>query len=95
MPLTTDIVELEIINNLAGLLSARVERHGEKLQQLLTKRIAQRLCDFPGYAKIPRVGIIETPWSVEDGYMTPTLKLRRAKILDVFGDEMERLYAGH
>ena len=71
------------------------ERHGEKLEQLLVKRIASRLSDFPGYAKIRRVGVMEKPWSVEDGYMTPTLKLKRAKILEDFGDEVERLYAGH
>jgi long-chain acyl-CoA synthetase len=72
-----------------------VERHDEKLEQLLAKRIAHRLRDFPGYAKIPRVGVIEKPWSVEDGYMTPTLKLRRTKILEAFDDDVERLYAGH
>lgn len=71
------------------------ERHGEKLETLLAKRIASRLSEFPGYAKIRRVGVIEKPWSVEDGYMTPTLKLRRAKILEAFGDEAKRLYAGH
>jgi long-chain acyl-CoA synthetase len=71
------------------------ERHSRKLEQQLAKRIAYRLSDFPGYAKIPRVGVMEKPWSVEDGYMTPTLKLRRAKILEAFGDEVERLYAGH
>jgi len=70
-------------------------RHDEKLEQLLAKRIAHRLRDFPGYAKIPRVGVIEKPWSVENGYMTPTLKLRRTKILEAFGDDVERLYAGH
>jgi len=31
MPLTTDIVDLEIISNLAGLLSARVERSPEAI----------------------------------------------------------------
>jgi long-chain acyl-CoA synthetase len=71
------------------------ERHGEKLEQLLVQRIASRLSEFPGYAKIRRVGVMEKPWSVEDGYMTPTLKLRRAKILEAFGDEVKRLYAGH
>jgi len=71
------------------------ERHGKKLEQLLVQRIASRLSDFPGYAKIRRVGVMEKPWSVEEDYMTPTLKLKRKKILEDFGDEVERLYAGH
>jgi len=88
-----EYAELAAATGLSSDIAA--ERHGEKLEQLLAKRIAQRLSDFPGYAKIRRVGVIEKPWSVEDGYMTPTLKLRRTKILDAFGDEVERLYAGH
>ncbi len=71
------------------------ETRSDKLQELLVQRIAYRLRDFPGYAKIPLVAVIEKPWTVESGYMTPTLKLRRAKILEAFGDEVERLYAGH
>ena len=71
------------------------ERRGEKLQQLLLERIAHRLRDFPGYAKVRRVAVIEKPWSIEDGYMTPTLKLRRSRILEAFSDEVEGLYAGH
>ena len=71
------------------------ERRSEKLQQLLLERIAHRLRDFPGYAKVRRVAVIEKPWSIEDGYMTPTLKLRRSKILEAFSDEVEGLYAGH
>ena len=71
------------------------ERPGKKLEQLLVQRIASRLSDFPGYAKIRRVGVMEKPWSVEEDYMTPTLKLKRKKILEDFGDEVERLYAGH
>lgn len=71
------------------------ERRSDKLQELLVQRIAHRLRDFPGYAKIRRVAVIEKPWTVENAYMTPTLKLRRAKILEAFGDEVERLYAGH
>lgn len=88
-----EYAELAAATDLSADITA--ERHDEKLEQLLTKRIAQRLRDFPGYAKIPRVAVIEKPWSVEDGYMTPTLKLRRTKILDAFGDEVERIYAGH
>jgi len=71
------------------------ERHSDELQELLVQRIAYRLRDFPGYAKIRRVAVIEDPWTIENGYMTPTLKLRRANILEACGDELEWLYAGH
>jgi len=64
-----------------------------KLQTILVKRIAQRLREFPGYAKIPRVVVLDTPWTVENGLMTPTLKLRRQKILETCQEEIDGLYA--
>jgi long-chain acyl-CoA synthetase len=71
------------------------ECHGTRLEKVLTRRIAARLKDFPGYAKIRRVGVCETPWTVESGLMTPTLKVRREKVLAVFESDVARLYEGH
>ncbi len=71
------------------------ERQGDKLQAILVRRIADRLREFPGYAKIPRVAVLDTPWTVENGLMTPTLKLRRQKILETCQSEIDWLYAGH
>ena len=71
------------------------ERHSDKLQTILVKRIAERLREFPGYAKIPRVAVLDVPWTIESGLMTPTLKLRRQKILDTCQSEIDWLYAGH
>jgi long-chain acyl-CoA synthetase len=50
---------------------------------------------YPGYARIPRVAVLEAPWTVENGVMTPTLKLRREKILECRQSEIDWLYAGH
>jgi len=57
------------------------------------ERIADKLKEFPGYAKIPRVGVMGQPWTIDAGLMTPTLKLKRAKILEVHGADVDRLYA--
>ena len=71
------------------------ERRSEQLEKLLVTRVAERLRDFPGYATIRRVGVVTEPWTIDNGSMTPTLKLRRERILQVCSDDMERLYAGH
>ncbi len=71
------------------------ERDSDKLQKILIERIAARLRDFPGYAKVRRVAVMEAPWSIESGLMTPTLKLRREKIMETFKDDVAQLYAGH
>jgi len=71
------------------------ELHGEKLEQALVRRIGQRLHSFPGSAQLYRVAVLEQPWSVENGLLTPTLKLRRSRILETFKAQAEALYAGH
>lgn len=70
-------------------------RQDAHLESILRKRIAARLEHFPGHAKITRVAVVERPWSIEDGTMTPTMKLKRTLILTHYQDEVERLYAGH
>ncbi len=69
--------------------------NSDKLQAILVKRIVERLREFPGYAKIPRVAVLDEPWTIESGLMTPTLKLRRQKILEICQSEIDWLYAGH
>jgi long-chain acyl-CoA synthetase len=53
------------------------------------------LHDFPGYAKLGGVALIEEPFSVENGLLTPTLKLKRGEILRRYQAEADALYAGH
>jgi len=67
---------------------------GQIEPQLLT-HIAQRLNGFPAYAQVRRVAVIPDPWSVENGCMTPTLKLRRERILETHRMQVDALYAGH
>ncbi|MCU7936343.1 MAG: long-chain fatty acid--CoA ligase [Candidatus Thiodiazotropha sp. (ex Dulcina madagascariensis)] len=67
----------------------------EQQEQELLKRINSHLDNFPGYAKIIRIAVIPEPWSVENGLITPTLKLRRNRILDQYADDLARLYTGH
>lgn len=61
----------------------------------LCQMIARRLHDFPGYAQVRRVAVIDECWTVEEGLLTPTLKLRRQRILDRYQSVIEGLYAGH
>ena len=67
----------------------------QNLENRLIKRISQQLDSFPGYAKIRRVAVINEPWTVENGLITPTLKIRRTRILEHYGDRVNSLYEGH
>jgi long-chain acyl-CoA synthetase len=44
---------------------------------------------------VRRVAIVEEPWTVDNGLLTPTLKLKRAPIVEHFKDRVEDLYKGH
>jgi long-chain acyl-CoA synthetase len=67
----------------------------DKVEEILLNRIVHQIREFPGYAKIHRVALVPEPWTVENGMLTPTLKLKRAQVLDRYKDEVSRLYEGH
>jgi len=66
-----------------------------KVEEIVLDRIVHQIREFPGYAKIHRAALVPEPWTVENGMLTPTLKLRRAQVLDRYKDEVNRLYEGH
>jgi long-chain acyl-CoA synthetase len=71
------------------------EHLSEEQHQLLVERIAGHLDSFPGYAKIHRVGVIKEPWTIDSGLLTPTLKIRRTRIIEQYAELVESLYMGH
>lgn len=67
----------------------------EQQLERLTARVASHLGSFPGYARIRRIALVQEPWTPENGLITPTLKLRRNRILEQHSAEVEALYSGH
>lgn len=59
----------------------------------LTQRVAHHLKHFPGYAQIRRLHLELTPWTLDDGLLTPTLKLKRTLVLDRYRAAIDSLYA--
>jgi long-chain acyl-CoA synthetase len=45
-----------------------------------------------GWERIKRFALVDTPLSVEAGHLTPTLKVRRKKVVEAFRDVFEGLY---
>ena len=65
----------------------------EKLRHHLVNAVKRHLKDFPVYAKVRRVILTREPWTVDNGLLTPTLKVKRARVLELFAEEIEALYA--
>jgi len=64
-------------------------------EQAVTERIARCLHAFPGYAQVRRAVLSLEPWTVDQGLLTPTLKIRRQRIEERFADAIAARYAGH
>ena len=69
--------------------------HDPRIEQQALQRIADQIKEFPGYAKINRVLLLTEPWSVDNGLLTPTLKVKRGSVVKHFAKEIEQLYQGH
>lgn len=65
------------------------------VEKVITERVGVQLKEFPGYAQVRRVSVSLEPWSVENGMLTPTLKLKRPKVMERFNAEIDAMYAGH
>ena len=63
-----------------------------RVEAKVLRRIAINLRTFPGYAKVNRVLILREPWSIENGLLTPTLKLRRDEVAQRFAGQIKQLY---
>jgi long-chain acyl-CoA synthetase len=69
--------------------------HGSQAERLVLERLNAQINQFPGYAQIRRVAVCSEPWTIENGLLTPTMKLKRARVLEQHRAEYEQLYAGH
>ncbi|MBK1718204.1 AMP-binding protein [Thiocystis violacea] len=66
-------------------------RDAQLIKDIL-KRIRLALTDFPGYTKIRRVTLTLEPWSIDNGLLTPTLKIKRNKVVEQYHDLIEAMY---
>jgi len=69
--------------------------HTLPVEKLLLARIAAQMKEFPGYAQVRRITARLDPWTVENGLLTPTLKLRRSRVMEKFQAELDQMYTGH
>lgn len=60
--------------------------------QAALARIQQAAASFPHYAVPRKVRLTLEPWNIENGMMTPTLKLKRNNLMTRFAADIELLY---
>ena len=80
---------------LSALLVLNKEKHYTGNEKELLNRIKNLLSSFPGYAKIRKISLVDTPWTVENGLLTPTLKMKRERIIKSCAEVVDSMYEGH
>lgn len=69
--------------------------HSEKATNAILERLTTLLNIFPGYAQIRAVHLSCEAWTIENGLLTPTMKIKRHVLEERFTDEIRELYRGH
>ncbi len=64
-----------------------------RVVKALARHVAHQLKHFPGYAQIRRLHPELKPWTVDEGLLTPTLKVKRNQVLDRYRAVVEAMYA--
>ena len=89
-----DFVALEIYakkNNLPTDMKTLVER--EDVQKMITGEINDALKKKYGSYEIPRKYLyLSEPFTLENGMLTQTMKLKRRVIMEKYNDQIEALY---
>lgn len=65
----------------------------ERIYKLIQAHIEERQCELASYEKIKRFTLLPDPFSIENGELTDTLKLRRRVVAEHYAQEIEKMYA--
>lgn len=69
--------------------------NGRFVEKTLRARISSQLREFTGFAQVRRLIPVLEGWTVEDGLLTPTMKMKRNRILERYADRIEALYENY
>lgn len=63
-----------------------------RVQGKILRRMALNLRGFPAYAHVRGLVLLQEPWSIENGSMTPTLKIKRDVVIQRHALQIAKLY---
>ena len=67
----------------------------ENVRKTLLQRISTKLAGFPGYARLYAIKAILDSWNIDNGLLTPTMKIKRQRIEERYQDSITDFYKGH
>jgi len=69
--------------------------HAPAARQAVIEKLQALLHEFPGHARIRSIALLLDDWNIENGLLTPTLKLKRGEIETRYAETIKELYKGH
>lgn len=73
----------------------KINMHSDQANQYILKRIKKCLHNFPGYARIYKVYTTIDSWSIDEGLITPTMKIKRNIVIEKYHQQIDDMYKGH
>jgi long-chain acyl-CoA synthetase len=61
-------------------------------EKVLVRRANEKLKLFPRYVRVRRVIPVSEPWTVENGLLTPTQKVKRRAVEERYAERVMQLY---
>lgn len=88
------VPNLEALKQWAG--SETVDHNSKAVQDLFRQELVREIKNRPGYRPDDRIGpfrLLEEPFSIENGMLTQTLKIRRAVVMDRYRGMIDEMFA--
>ena len=73
-------------------LDTNAEWSSPQLRSALQRYVNRLTAAFPAYAKIRRIVCLREAWTVDNGLLTPTLKLKRARVVAHYQELIDKVY---
>jgi long-chain acyl-CoA synthetase len=67
---------------------------GVTVQEQLKKAVKKANAELPEWEQVRKFKVLNRDFSIDHGELTPTMKVRRGKVLENFKEEISGLYAG-
>ena len=74
---------------LPKLSDANVRAEIEAEMETLLKEVNQRV---EGFERLQFLTVVKDPWLIENGFLTPTMKMKRTKLEDTYGPKVDEWY---
>jgi len=66
--------------------------NSKEIRNLIDNEVKQINKEYGNWEKLKRIQILENEMTIERGELTPTLKLKRKKILEIHDDKVKKIY---